>query len=257
MNTLVKVLYRLFVPILSCLVIPSCKKDQDTSLKPQIVSGVGDITASVNQFRNLLGEPLNVVPGSTVGRREINWDAVPDEYMNAGIPKTFFNATGTGDPDSRKRGFAYASDGDFRISNAGFSTIEPTLAEQLSAFSGAKIFANISSDAWHTEFQVAGENKAAAVNGFGAVFIDVDIANVSSLEYFSGDISLGKFFVPLHDQKTNLSFLGIYFNNAVVTKVRVTHGNGIIIPGQKDVSNGGTADIVAMDDFLYSEPVAK
>lgn len=257
MYKIVKMLYRLFVLILSCLVISSCKKDADTSLKPQIVSGAGDITASVNQFRNLLGEPLNVVTGSTGGRREINWDGVPDEYMSASIPKTFFNATDTGDPDSRKRGFAYASDGDFRISNAGFSNIEPTLAEQLSAFSGAKIFANISSDVWHTEFQVAGENKAAAVNGFGAVFVDVDIANVSSLEYFSGDISLGKFFVPPHDQKTNLSFLGVYFNNVVVTKVRITHGNGIIIPGQKDISNGGTADIVAMDDFLYSEPVAK
>ena len=257
MNTIVKVLYRLSVLILSCLVISSCKKDTDASPKPQIVSGAGDITASVNRFRNLLGEPLNVVPGSTGGRREINWDGVPDKYISASIPKTFFNATGTGDPDSRKRGFAYASDGDFRISNAGFSNIEQTLAEQLGAFSGAKIFANISSDIWHTGFQVAGENKAAAVNGFGAVFIDVDVANVSALEYFSGDVSLGKFFVPPHDQKTNLSFLGVYFNNPIVTKVQITHGNGVIIPGQKDISNGGTTDIVAMDDFLYSEPVAK
>lgn len=180
MSKIVKMLYRLFVLILSCLVISSCKKDEDISLKPQIVSGAGNITAHVNQFRNLLGEPLNAVPGSTSGRREINWDGVPDEYMSASIPKTFFNATHTGDPDSRKRGFAYASDGDFRISNAGFSTIEPTLAEQLSAFSGTKIFANISSDVWDALFQVAGEDKSAAVNGFGAVFVDVDIANVSS-----------------------------------------------------------------------------
>lgn len=83
------------------------------------------------------------------------------------------------------------------------------------------------------------------------------ILQMYPLEYFSGDSSLGKFFVSPHDQKTNLSFLGVYFNNAVVTKVRITHGNGIIIPGQKDISNCGTADIVAMDDFLYSEPVAK
>lgn len=257
MYQILKMLCRLFVLILSCLAISSCKKDHNTSLKPQIVSAAGNITASVNRFRILLGEPLNVVPGSTAGRREINWEGVPDEFMSASMPKNFFNATETDDPAGRKRGFSYASDGDFRINNAGFATIEPTLAAEISPFSGTKVFANISSDIWDTQFQVAGENKAAAVKGFGAVFVDVDLANTSFLEFFSGDNSLGKFFVPPHDQSANLSFLGVYFSDAVVTRVRIRHGNGMITPGQKDISSGGTTDVVAMDDFLYSEPVAK
>lgn len=101
---------------------------------------------------------------------------------------------------------------------------------------------------------VAGEEKPAAVNGFGAVFSDVDLADVSFLEFFSGDKSHGKYFVQPHNEASRLSFLGVYFKDATVTKVKIAHGNGIIAAGQKDITNGGSKDIVAMDDFFYNEP---
>ena len=40
----------------------------------------GDITAAVAQYREMLGTDNGGIPGSRrAGRREINWDGVPDE----------------------------------------------------------------------------------------------------------------------------------------------------------------------------------
>jgi len=244
-----------YVFALICISVVSCDKNENDSVEqPLIISSTGDITASVNAFKQVLGEPLNTTTGKTTGRREINWDGVPDQFMNTSLPKNFFNVTGANDPASQKRGFAYESDGDFRITNANFSSIEPSLSDQFSAFSGTKIFANLSSDLWTVEFEVAGEANAGSIKGFGAVFSDVDLADVSFLEYFWGEKSLGKFFVPQQKTGEKLSFLGVYFADEKITSVQIRHGNGIITPGQKDISNGGVNDIVAMDDFLYNEP---
>src|SRR3954454_24581013 len=48
---------------------------------PTVVSGAGDMTPLVESYRAILGEPNNGgVPGShPTGRREINWDGVPDD----------------------------------------------------------------------------------------------------------------------------------------------------------------------------------
>lgn len=63
---------------------------------PTVVSGAGDITAIVNQYRAVLGDPNNGgAPGAhSTGRREINWDGVPDEEPPAPnfLPADFFNA---------------------------------------------------------------------------------------------------------------------------------------------------------------------
>src|SRR5207302_8621331 len=37
----------------------------------------------------------------------------------------------------------------------------------------------------------------AASRGFGAIFLDVETPNTTSIEYFNGTTSLGKFFVPV------------------------------------------------------------
>ena len=62
-----------------------------------------------------------------------------------------------------------------------------------------KHFSAVSSNLWNVEFEVAGARVAASVNGFGAVFSDVDDPTSTSIEYFAGNRSLGIYFVtPFH-----------------------------------------------------------
>ena len=53
---------------------------------------------------------------------------------------------------------------------------------------------------------------------------------------------------------SSLSFLGVSFDSKIVTRVRITSGRAPIASGVRDITNGGAADLVIMDDFLYDEP---
>ena len=232
----------------------SCDKNNK---EPQVVvvAGNGDITSKINEFRNLLGSTLNTTKGHTEGRRELNWDGVPDMFASQKIPFDFFNPVADGSPENLQRGFLYSADTDARISSSAFTNLEPANGTEFFSFSGSKTFSAVSSNLWNVEFEVAGARIAASVNGFGAVFSDVDDPSSTSIEYFAGNRSLGTFFVPVHKGSSH-SFLGVYFPNEKVTKVRIRQGAAVVAVGVKDISVGGTKDLVVMDDFLYDEPVA-
>jgi hypothetical protein len=252
---------KLFIPLyivalvasLLIIVLVSCKKESNEK-QPQIFKAAGDINGTITDFRNLLGN-LNTTPGATSGRREINWDGVPDNMVGQALPNDFFNPTDVGAPIARQRGLIYAAGvGEFQVSNSNFSNIDPASAGELSAFSGTKTFANISTNLWPIGFQVAGETTAAFSRGVGIVFSDVDLPTSTSLEFFEGEKSLGRFFVPPHTTTSSFSFLGVYFpGNERITKVQVKH-DGILSDGQKDISAGGQHDLVIFDDFIYGEP---
>ena len=56
----------------------ACDKDDDDD-KPTVISAVGEVQPAIDEFRNLLGANNGNASGSqTSGRREINWDGVPD-----------------------------------------------------------------------------------------------------------------------------------------------------------------------------------
>ena len=224
-----------------------------------VIKGAGDsatVVNFINQFRLLLGDPLNTTPNQTVGRREVNWDGVsPNLTNNNDFPLDFFNNTDAAGPNGRKRGLVYLGNNAIRVDSTLFSQIEPSYATQFQTFSGKRILVTAVSTVSEVGFKVPGTNNDAFVKGFGLVFTDVDDANSTSVEYFNGNKSLGVFKAPVRAAGSSYSFLGVGFPDEKITHVKITCGNAVLAAGVKDVSTaGGTKDVVAMDDFFYDEP---
>ncbi|HYO22297.1 MAG TPA: hypothetical protein VER36_07810, partial [Flavisolibacter sp.] len=237
---------------LSLMVLLSCKKEKEEKVQFTLYKATGEIMPKLNEFRNNLG-PLNTTPGAVDGRREVNWDGIPDNLLNKPLAKNFFNPVGDGASPSLQRGLVYG-DGEFQASANMFAHLNSEAASEFRAFSGNKVFANVSDLEWPVGFEVAGKSAAASVKAFGMVFADVDVENATSLEFFDGEKSLGKFYVPVQDGNSKFSFLAVAFHNRKITKVKVHHQGGLT-DGGKDISQGGTTDLIVIDDLIYSEPV--
>lgn len=222
-----------------------------SQVSSQVVKGDGDITPAVNQFRGLLGGNANTVAGDQgTGRREINWDGVGAALLNV---NTF-----PGDQFNRvvPRGQVFTTPGTgFRVSDNAMADLEPTDATQFAAFSPVKTFISVGSPVMDVTFRVAGSDDLATVTGFGVVFSDVDRANSTSLEFFDASgKSLRKVKAPVRTDAAGFSFAGAVFEQAVVARVRITAGNAAVAAGVKDLTVGGTADLVVTDDFISGEP---
>lgn len=216
------------------------------------------IQASVDAFRISLGTLNPNVAGSFgSGRREINWDGVPDALSAPNnLPANFFNV-------NSPRGAVFSTPGTgFQVSantvNSTFTPVEfgninPSYPSLFAPFSAQRLFTAIDSTITDVSFFVPGSTVAASVSGFGAVFTDVDLANVSSLTFFDpNNTFLGTFFVPAASGNEGLSFLGVLFTERV-GRVRITAGNQVL-GGNSNES--AAVDLVVMDDFIYGEPVA-
>jgi len=223
-----------------------------------VIKARGDINDALNQFRDLLGGQLNTAPGAIGGRREINWDAVPQNLTNNNsFPGDFFGSSDPAAANGRKRGLVMTTPGNaFSISDNNFSTINPTYGDQFKTFSPFKTFVPIGSTITDNFFKIPGSNTDASVHGFGVVFSDVNNESSTSMEFYDGEKLLGSFKVPNNGNNAPgaFSFLGVYFPNASVTRVRIYSGSAPLSSAQNDISDGGGEDLVIMDDFIYSEP---
>ncbi len=217
------------------------------------ISASGDITAKVDEYRALLGDPRNggTVGPQTVGRREINWDGVPAQFDNGDnlFPADFFNT-------NVKLGAIFASGGSgFRNDSTLFDGVNPAYAQQFSTFSVNKIFAPVGSNVLDMTFRVAGTTTPALVSGLGAVFTDVDTQGATTLDYYAADGRLiGHYAAPVRSDAGGLSFVGVMFDSRAVARVRFTLGQGALGAGVNDISAGGAVDLVALDDLIYGEP---
>jgi hypothetical protein len=252
---------------LATVLLVGCDKDddydypdpKDPEIESTVISGSGDVSTQIAAFRSLIGDSLNVAPGApATGRREVNWDGVPPDFTDANaFPPDFFGSTDPAAANGRKRGLVYENAGTtFRVSTSDFSDIDPSYADQFDPFSGNKTFGHNGDNVSIASFRVPGTNTNASVKGFGLIFTDVDESNSTTVEYFNGSKSLGVFKAPKRSAGSSFSFLGVFFPEEKVTKVKITAGNGVLGAGVLDVSNGGAKDLVVMDDFFYSEPVA-
>ncbi|MCF2493074.1 hypothetical protein [Dyadobacter chenhuakuii] len=248
--------------IFACIALMSACNDSDEpetpspSLNFTEVKGSGDITSQIAAFRTLLGDQLNTTPNQNAGRREINWDAVPDNQTNTdNFPGDFFNSTDPAVAAGRKRGAIFSTPGKgLRISDKDFSDLVSSYGEQFSSFSPARTFAAVGSNKMDVTFKVPGTATNAFVKGFGVVLSDVDQANSTTLEFFEGDKSLGKFKAPIRKDANGFSFLGVVFPDSKITRVTITTGSAAI---SNKYADNAENDLVIMDDFFYSEPLAQ
>ena len=223
---------------------------------PTVVTGSGNIAPKVDEYRALLGDPKNggsVAGPAASGRREVNWDGVNGANLNSNtFPGDFFAVT-------TKLGLLMTTPGTgLRVSDKDFSDINTAFGDDFNAFSPAKTFAAVGSTITDVTFQVAGASTPAVVAGFGVVFSDVDNATSTKLEAFDkAGKTLGTFYAPVRSDASGLSFVGIKFGSALIARVRITSGTGALGAQAVDVTDGGTADLVIMDDFLFSEPVPR
>jgi len=214
------------------------------------------IQAIVDQYRADLGTlNPNQIGSFPDGRREINWDGVPDNLAAPNnLPGNFFNV-------NSPRGAVFSTPGtsvrvsadDSNPTNAPvrFGDINPSYVNTFQTFSAQRLFSPIGSNIVDLTFRVPGSDTPALSRGFGAVYTDVDVVENTSFEYFdlSGQ-SLGAFNTPVSNN--GLSFLGVSFPTPVVARVRIRYGNAALGP---DDAPPGT-DVAVMDDFIYGEPQA-
>ena len=227
------------------------------------------IQSSVDAFRAALGEPDNGNdPGPLYdGRREINWDGGGgvDATTDPVTPFDVFLNTRGGQFTTPGTGLSQAPPAGGPQDGLAGLFKNPTYGAIFSTFSPLRLFTPVDSNITEALFFVPGtEGKdAATVRGFGAVFTDVDQPDGSVydqdyedreastlIEYYGADDELlFRGFVPASPGDGSLSFFGIVFDDARITRVRITSGN--VAPGPDDDKQN---DIVVMDDFIYGEP---
>lgn len=258
-----------------------------THVQAQLVrSGTGatatadlsNVTNALDQFRADLGanNGLGVCTGACVpgvGRREVNWDAVPDASSSpAAFPGNFFNRDPSF-PAGRVRGIQFSTTGTFEVSadadsdgdgNPGptaplFGNHSPDNADDFAAFSAERIFGIVGSNVLDVTFSLPGQpGIPAAVKGFGVVFTDVEVSGSTQLDFFDvggnvlQSVSVPQFAFIGGDSFKSFSFLGVSFDMPIVSRVRIVNGGTDL----NLVQFGSAFDAVAMDDFVFGEPVA-
>lgn len=224
-----------------------------------------DVISAVNAFRASLGALNPNDPGSVgSGRREINWDGVPDAFSapNA-FPGDFLNQPVAG----RARGAQFTTPGSHlelsaNASNpsgalADFAHIDASYAGQFRAFTPQRLFSAVGSSIVDVTFHDPGFTTPAFSSGFGAVFSDVDVLGSTFMEFYgpNGNLLRTEVVPGSAAGHEGFSFVGVHFDNGQrLGRVRIVSGSHAMAPGVFDDPGAGV-DLVVMDDFVYGEPV--
>ena len=248
-----------YAPLLALAVLAACHDDNlptsPTLPAYALFETLGDsvsIAAKLAEFRTALGGSLNApnsAPADT-GRREINWDGAPAALTDVDtFPANFFNV-------NSKRGAVFSTFGTgFRVDSTNFASINAALGAQFAFFSAKKTFMPVGSNQMDVDFRLAGTTSSGLVNGFGVVFSDVDRLGSTTVEFFDANGErIAVLRAPNHSGAQLLSFTGAVFDSPIVARVRITSGDAALTATSVDLSAGGTADLVVMDDFVYGEP---
>ena len=212
------------------------------------------ITATRDAFRVAVGGGSVAGANGSFGglRREINWDGVPDARSDPNLlPANFFNVTSP-------RGALFATPGTGFLVSANAGQAAPTLfgfANEFQTFSAQRLFTALNSNVTDVSFFVPGTAVAATTTAFGLIFVDVEVADLTKVEFFDDTNALIYSHSALVAGNQGLSFLGAMVDGSgSIGRVRITSGlNTIVANG---VLGNLIDDVVVMDDFLYAEPSA-
>jgi hypothetical protein len=247
---------KIIIVLVTAILLSSCAS---SSPEPQVITGAGNITSSIEQYRALLGANNGDSPGTKgpAGYREINWDSLPDEFS---APYFYVSDFFNGPEAPRARGIVLNTPGEGLMVSADsdnpngtlprFGNINPQYVDIFKTFSEERLFSPLGSNLVVMTFFVPGTDTPATIRGFGAVYTDVDTSH-TAFEYFDVDgNSLGSFETPIADN--GLSFLGVAFDEAIVARVEVRYGTGALGPDD----GAGDVDVAVMDNFIFGEPQA-
>jgi hypothetical protein len=228
------------------------------------------ISSEVNLFFSDLGGVNNGIGGSfTTGRRDLNWDSVPDnlaspnafpgDFFKTNVPKGAFLSAGC----NRGQTLRVSADSSNPTSTpVRFGEIDPSYPGIFTTFNSQRLLAVRGNflDAQCVEtivtFSIPGTNIPATVKGFGIVYSDTDTTSGAQFQAF--DVNgrlLTDAFLPAPANNGGLSFFGISFTAGErIASVKIHTGNFALFPGQADVPNG--SNVVAIAAIFYGEPRA-
>jgi hypothetical protein len=255
--------WRYSLPLLSLLAVAALHAPAYGNFTPYSIGGnttAASIQPTINLFTADIGGVNNGNAAGPLagGRREINWDGGGvGVSAAAGTPFNGFQNTRGANFTTPGTGFLQTPLGD-----AAFTALNPSYTTTFGVFSPQRIFTPLGSNITDVRFFLPGSGGAvpATVSAFGAVFSDVDVANLTTMQFFDIDgNSIETFSVPPQSPGSTapnggLSFFGAVANSGErIARVRISTGNMALGPNDQ---NGDNNDIVVMDDFLYDEPVA-
>ena len=212
------------------------------------------ITPTRDAFRASVGGGTTAGANGSFGglRREINWDGVPDMFSDPNaLPANFFNV-------NSPRGVVFSTPGTGFLVSANAGAISPILfgfPNDFQVFSAQRLFSAVNSNITDVQFFLPGTSTATTTSAFGLVFVDVEVANSTRLDFFDLQNNLIFSRTALVGGNQGLTFLGGVANaGELIARVRITSGaNTLVANGSLGNVND---DIVVMDDFLYAEPLA-
>ena len=247
---------------------------------PQTFQGVGGTITSgavkneLSAFEAAIGGANNAAnPPQSSGFRTINWDAVKldgtdfggntvviDPNKTVGIPLNRFQDRGV----FFEEVYAVSTDAQ---TGGSFADVNPGVNGLFPSFSPHNTFAMFNENTIDFKFVTPSNVNSALVDaasrGFGAIFRNVTLPNTTSIEFFNGDTSLGKFFAPTSATAADAEFLGVLFAQPIVTRVTITLGtdaifdfDGTTFSAAGTDNPAGGHNLVVTDDFAYAEPTA-
>lgn len=183
-------------------------------------------------------------------RREINWDGVPAGFSDPNpMPGDFFNV-------NSPRGVVFSTPGSGFLVSANAGEASPPLfgfPNDFQTFSPQKLFTAINSNIVDVLFFLPDTTTAATSTAFGLIFVDVELAGGTRLEFFDENDLLIFTRDALVAGNQGLTFLGATVSDGSISRVRITSGANTIVAN--GVLGNPNDDVVVMDDFLFAEPL--